>query len=159
MRLFAIFLAVIFLSKTLFVNQAFAMQASPAAGFDERLDSEITKRLKMASNEHDLILLFIESGKYDKIEAEWKKVLDLKLGNRYEGAIALSLLKIADKLSEAKQIQLAQRILDYTLANMSFSNKTKADIFRYKAYLFKEAGDLEKAIDAYKYSNELLEKP
>jgi tetratricopeptide (TPR) repeat protein len=101
----------------------------------------------------------IESGNYDRIEFEWKKVLDLRLGGKYEGAVAQSLLTIAYKLSEAKQLALAQRILDYTLAEVSFSNKNKADILKLEAYLFKEAGELEKAIETYRKANELFVKP
>ncbi len=138
-------------------NLGFAVQATGAA--NERLDSETIKKLTVASTQHNLILLLIESGKYDKVEAEWKKVLDLKLSNKYEDAVALSMETIANKLSDAKQLPLAQRILDLGLAGMNFNNKNRADILRLKAYFFKEGGDLEKAIETYREANELLEKP
>jgi len=33
------------------------------------------------------------------------------------------------------------------------------DIFRFKAYLYKEAGDLDSAIKAFQQARELAEKP
>lgn len=128
-----------------------ALQASPT-------DPESVRKLKIASTEHELILVLIQSGSFDKIELEWKKVLDLKLGPQYEGAVAKSLLTIAFKLYEAKQLALAQALLDSSLAGASFSNKNKADILRFKAFLYKESGELEKAIETYKRAIE-LEKP
>jgi tetratricopeptide (TPR) repeat protein len=118
--------------------------------------SEILKKLEIASMQHDLILLLIENNSFDRVESEWQKVLDLGLNGKYEGAIAQSLLTISYKLSEAKQIPLAQRILDESLPAVGFSNKNRADILRFKAYLYKEAGDLDSAIDTLRRASELV---
>jgi tetratricopeptide (TPR) repeat protein len=132
----------------------------PAATLIEQdSGSEALNKLKIASMQHDLILLLIESGNFDRVESEWRKVLDLKLGQKYEGAIAQSLLIICYKLSEANQLSLAQSIMDESLSAVAFSNKSAADIFRLKAYVYKEAGDLDSAIDALRKASELAEKP
>jgi tetratricopeptide (TPR) repeat protein len=136
-------------------RMAYSFQSSPAA---EISNSETIKKLKVASMQHDLILLLIENKSFDTIESEWKKVLDLKLGSKYEGAIAESVLAIAFKLSVVNQLPLAQRILDESLASVPFSSKDKSDIWRLKAYLYKEAGDLDSAIQAMKRASELVEK-
>jgi len=128
---------------------------SALAGKPEKTDSEAQRKLTVASMQHELILLLIESRSYDRVQPEWKKVLDLKLGARYEGAIAESLLTIGYKLLEAKQVPLAQQILDDSLSTMPFSNKNKADILRFKAYLFKESGDLENAIRTLRLATDL----
>ncbi len=131
---------------------------SPPALTEEKPNSETLKKLKIASMQHDLILLLIENKNFDRVDLEWRKVLDLRLGDKYENAIAQSLLTIAYKLSEAKQLSLAQMILDESLSTVPFSNKDKADIFRFKAYLSKEAGDLDSAIKALRLASELAGK-
>ena len=135
-----------------------AFQSSPAVE-EEKSNSETLKKLKIASMQHELILLLIENKNFDAVELEWEKVLDLRLGGKYEGAIAQSLLAIGYKLSEARQLALAQKILDESLSVVAFSNKDRADIFRFKAFVFKESGDLDAAIKALRQARELEEKP
>lgn len=134
--------------------------AAPAVIMVEEVsDSETINKLKIASMQHDLILLLLESGDFGRVELEWKKVLDLGLSEKYEGAIAQSLLMICYKLAEANQLSLAQSLMDESLSTVLFSNKSAADIFRLKAYVYKEAGDLDAAIDALRRASELAEEP
>jgi tetratricopeptide (TPR) repeat protein len=135
-----------------------AFQSSSAEG-QEKPGAETLQKLKIASVQHDLILLLIENRNFDRVELEWRKVLDLRLSGKYEGAIAQSLLTISYKLFEAKQLSLAQKILSESLSAVPFSNKNKADILRFQAYLYKEAGDLNSAIDTLKRASELAERP
>ncbi len=115
------------------------------------------KKLKIASAQHDLILMLIENKSFDQVETEWKKVLDLKLV-KFEGQIANSLLAIAYKLTEAKQLALAQNLLDDSLSTVPFSNQDKVDILKFKAYIYKESGDLDDAIKTMRYASELATK-
>ena len=130
---------------------AFGSESEPAG----KPDSEAQRKLTVASMQHELILLLIEGRSFDRVQPEWKKVLDLKLGARYEGAITESLLTIGNKLREAKQLPLAHQILDESLSTMPFNNKNKALILRFKAYLFKESGDSENAIRTFRLATEL----
>ena len=131
---------------------AFAFQSSPAA------EEETAKKIKLAYIQHEMILLLIENKNFDRVEVEWKKVLDLRLGAKFEKPIAESLLDIGYKLSEAKQLSLAQKLLDESLAAVPFSNKSKADILTFKAYLYKETGDLDNAIKTLRQATELADK-
>ena len=133
---------------------------SPAATVvEEAPSSETLNKLKIASMQHDLILLLIESNDFDRVELEWRKVLDLELSEKYESAIGQSLLMICYKLSEANQLSLALSIIDESLSAVAFSNKSAADILRLKAYLYKEAGDLDAAIETLREASELAEQP
>jgi hypothetical protein len=134
-----------------------AFQSAPAVE-EDRAASDIQKKLKTASMQHELILLLIENKAFDQVEMEWKKVLDLRLSAKYEGAIAQSLLTIGYKLYEARQFPLAQKILDASLATVPFGNKNRADIFKFKALLFKEMGDLDSAIRTMRLASELADK-
>ena len=135
-----------------------AFQTPPAIG-QEKPGVEILQKLKIASMQHDLILLLIQNKNFDRVESEWRKVLDLGLSSKYEDAIAQSLLTISYKLSQAKQLSLAQKILSESLSAVAFSKNNKADILRFQAYLYKEAGDLNSAIDTLRQASELAEKP
>ena len=131
------------------------VSSSPGLVEDSETSLEVLQKIKIAYYEHELILLLIDDKQFDKIELELKKIFDLKLGDKYEGALAKSLLTIAFKLSEAEQLDLANKILDDGLANVNFSNQSKSEILRFKAYLFKEAGDIDSAIEAITLAEEL----
>ena len=123
-----------------------------------RSQDDTNRKLKIASNQHEVILLLIESRSFDKIEQEWKKVLDLELGGKFESPVAQSIENIALRLSDAKQMSLALKLLDESLASVPFGCQNKADIFKLKAYLYKESGDLDSAIQAYRRASELAAK-
>jgi hypothetical protein len=131
----------------------------PVTVMQEDSGSETLDKLKIASMQHDLILLLVERSDFDRVKPEWEKVLDLGLSVKYESAIAQSLLMICYKLSEANQLSLAQSIMDESLSTVAFSSKSAADIYRLKAYVYKEAGDLDSAIDALQRASELAENP
>ena len=135
----------------------FSFQSSPATE-EQRINVETQKRIKLASVQHDLILALIDNKSFDQVESEWRKVLDLRLGAKFEGQIADSLLLIAYNLSEAKQMPLALKIIDQSLSTVPFSNKSKADIFTLKAHIYVELGDSENAIKAYQTARDLLNK-
>ena len=136
----------------------FSAAAPAEIVMEEVSESETINKLKVASMQHDLILLLVERGDFDRVELEWRKVLDLGLSEKYEGAIAQSILMICYKLAEANQLALAQSLMDESLSTVAFSNKSAADIFRLKAYVYKEAGDLDAAIDALRRASELAEE-
>lgn len=143
-------------------TQTAVLYGSPAVATaieEENSRSDTLNKLKIASLQHDLILLLIESNDFDRVKPEWRKVLDLELSEKYESAIAQSLLMICFKLSEANQLSLALSIIDESLSAVAFSNKSAADILRLKAYLYKEAGDLDAAIETLRQASELAEQP
>ncbi len=153
--------SLVILAVSGFTQTGMLLGFSPAATViaEETSVSETINKLKIASMQHDLILLLIESNDFDRVEPEWRKVLDLELNEKYESAIAQSLLMICYKLSEAKQLSMALSIIDESLSAVAFSNKSAADILRFKAYLYKEAGDLDAAIETLREASELAEQP
>ena len=130
-----------------------------ATAAQEGSDSETVRKLKIASMQHDLILLLLENKDFEKVESEWRKVLDLELSEKYEGAVAQSLLTISYKLSEAGALSVALAILDESLSIVPFSNRSRTDLLKLKAYIYKEAGDLDAAIDTLRQASELAERP
>ena len=109
---------------------------TPTAALEEDSGSETLNTLKIASMQHDLILLLIESRDFDRVESEWRKVLDLGLSEKYESAIAQSLLMICFKLTEVDQLSLALSLMDESFSAVAFSNKSASDILRLKAYVY-----------------------
>ena len=158
-RLKLLAFSLIILAVSGFTQTGMLLGFSPAAAVEEVSSSETLTKLKIASMQHDLILLLIESNDFDRMEPEWRKVLELELSEKYESAIAQSLLMICYKLSEANQFSLALTVMDESLSAVAFSNKSAADILRLKAYLYKEAGDLDAAIETLREASELAEQP
>ena len=142
-----------------FIQANIAIAVQPLDAVSEEAGPEAQKKLKTASMQHELILLLIENKTFDQVESQWKKVLDLRLNAKYyEGAIAQSLLMIGYKLFEAKQFVPAQKIMDASLASVPFTSGNKADIFKFKAALYKEMGDLDNAIRFMRLASELSDK-
>ena len=130
-RLKLLAFSLIILAVSGFTQTGMLWGFSPAAIVEEETsNSETLNKLKIASMQHDLILLLIESNDFDRVDPEWGKVLELELSEKYESAIAQSLLMICYKLSEASQFSLALSIIDESLATIAFSNKSAADILR-----------------------------
>ena len=150
--LLAMFLALVALGPVQTCIFAFQSASTSAPTPDEM------KKLRVAAAQHDLILMLIEDKSFDQVETEWKKVLELKLGVRFEGQIADSLLAIAYKLYEEKQLALAQQILDASLSTVPFSNQNKSDILKLKATIYKDSGDLDDAVRTMRYAIELQNK-
>jgi hypothetical protein len=136
----------------------FALESSPALE-EEKANAEIQRKLNIAKMQHELILLLIEKRSFDSVDSEWKRVLDLKLGAKYEDPIAKSLLTISYELLKAKRFALAQKLLDESLSTVPFTDKNQADIFACKAALYKEAGDTDAAIKMMLKARDLEEKP
>ena len=114
LRLLAFPLMILALSG--FTQTGLLFGFSPAASaVEEDSGSDTLNKLKIASMQHDLILLLIESNDFDRVKPEWEKVLDLGLSENYESAIAQSLLMICYKLTEANQLSLAQTLMDESL--------------------------------------------
>ena len=152
--------SLVFLAVSGFMQRGMLFGFPPAATMtEEASNSETLNKLKIASMQHDLILLLIDRNDLDRVQLEWRKVLDLQLSEKYEDAIAQSLLMICYRLSQANQLPLAHSLMDESFAAVAFSNRSAADILRLKAYLYKEAGDLDSAIDTLRQASELAEKP
>ena len=81
-------LVILAVSGSTQVRLVFAFPPPGTVSAEQDPGSETVNKLKIASMQHDLILLLIESKDFGRVESEWKKVLDLKLNEKYEGAIA-----------------------------------------------------------------------
>lgn len=127
------------------------------AADQKEISPETVKKLKIAWAQHEMIMLLIENKSFDKVLPELQKILDLKLTGKYEDAVVKSTIAIANKLAEAKQLDLAHKALDEAMLAVA-SNASKANLLRFKAYLFKEAGAVAAAIETFRRANELETK-
>jgi hypothetical protein len=136
----------------------FAFQASSVMG-EGSASPETIKKIEIARDQHDIIMLSIRRQDFGRIEAEWQVILDLKLGAEFENLIGQSLVIITRSLLDAKQFTLAQTLMDKSLVTVPFSNKSKADIFVCKADLYERLGDYATAIKMMEKSKALEAKP
>ena len=69
-------------------------------------------KLAAAATHYEVAQLKIESGEYDAALAEIRKILDLDFDAANEGVLTLSVLNLAEELSNAAQHEPARQAVD-----------------------------------------------
>jgi tetratricopeptide (TPR) repeat protein len=77
-----------------------------------------------------------------------RKLFALDLPDNEEHRIAESAAVIANLLVERKQFALAHQVLDEAFTRMN-RNTDKASVLKIKAWVYKEEGQLDKAVETY----------
>lgn len=114
----------------------------------------IQQKLSIAENQHEIAVLLIKEGQYDRVLPEMQKILDLNLRGEYEELVAKSSSFIAHLLTQDHQYALAHKLLDETLAGMQMSANA-ASLLKIKAYVYKSEGDLTAAIETLERAVEI----
>jgi tetratricopeptide (TPR) repeat protein len=117
-------------------------------------ETDVDRMLSIAEAQHEIIKLLIAQGHFDRVLPEMRKILELKLPEKYEPAVAQSASLIANLLVESKQFALAHELLDEAIKRMT-QNENKASLLKIQAYVYKTEGNLDKALDALQQAIEL----
>jgi tetratricopeptide (TPR) repeat protein len=129
--------------------------AVPAYGFSvEGALLSVEQKISIAEKQHEIAKLLIKDGQFDRVLPEMRKILDLNLQGEDEELVAKSSSFIAYQLAESKQVGLAHRLLDETVARMK-QRENVAALLKIKAYLFKSEGNLQKAIQTLQQAVEI----
>jgi tetratricopeptide (TPR) repeat protein len=127
----------------------------PAYGFyAEGVQLSVDQKISIAEKQHEIAKLLIKDGQFERVLPEMRKILDLNLQGEDEELVAKSSSFIAYQLAESKQLILAHRLLDETLARMKLGENIAA-LLKIKAYLFKSEGKLQKAIETLERAVEI----
>lgn len=127
----------------------------PAYGFStEGVQLSIDQKISIAEKQHEIAKLLIKDGQFERVLPEIRKILDLNLQGEDEELVAKSSSFIAYQLAEAKQILLAHRLVDETLARMKQGGNIAA-LLKIKAALYSKEGKLQKAIDTLEQAVEI----
>ena len=129
-------------------------QAREPAGQQKVLEPQLERKLRLASDYHELAKLYLKKGEADKAVTEIRKVLQLALPIDYEHLVVQSMAYVSDKLGELNRFDSAQILLDDTLKSVE-QPTNQARVLKTKARLFLASGDDDRAIESWKRALEL----
>lgn len=120
----------------------------------EASDAEIKQMLSIAEAQHEIVKVLIAQGRYDRVLPEMRKILDLKLPEKFESAVAQSASLIANALAENRQASLGHEVINEAQKRMKL-NENKASLLKVQAYIYKTEGNLEMALRSLERAVEL----
>ena len=137
-----------------------ALFCAPLAGLSQQAEPTPGQGLAMseeafrieAKMHHETALLYLKNGEVDKGVLEARKIIHPPIPPKFEMAVAESM--ITDELAKARRFDLAQTLLDEAF-KATVQIPPRVSILQTKARLYLEAGDDDKAIEAWKRAKEL----
>ena len=153
-----LFIPPVFLVVSFVLNPALAVsygsQAASAPSAGPPSQQELKQMTSIAWTQHEIIRVLISQGQYGRVVSEMKKILELNLPEKFEGAVAESASLIAGMLIEKQQFAVAHEVIAETLKKMK-ANENKAALFMIQGYAYKSEGKLEKALESLERAVEL----
>ncbi len=108
-----------------------------------------------AESRFEIVKILIKQQKFDKLLAETEKLFAVPFPDQEEHRLVKSGQTICRHLRTEKQIPLAHKILDQALKAVR-RNDSKAALYQEKAYLFKEQGKEDEAMEYFERSLRLI---
>jgi tetratricopeptide (TPR) repeat protein len=114
----------------------------------QQTDKQVQQTLLSGFAQVEIVKGLVEQGRFDQVLPEMRKLFALDLPDNEEHRIAESAAVIANLLVERKQFALAHQVLDEAFTRMN-RNTDKASVLKIKAWVYKEEGQLDKAVETY----------
>jgi len=111
-----------------------------------------------AADQHEVVMLLIKKGVFGRVIAETRKLLAIRFPAEHESQMVSSIVAIAMALANQSRPDLAQQVLDDGLRSATLA-KSKAELYRRKALLFKREGKEDEAIRFFKMAMDLAGNP
>jgi tetratricopeptide (TPR) repeat protein len=127
-------------------NSQSLQQAGASGG--EISDPQLAQTMLSAQVQHEIVKGLIEQGRFDQVLPEMKKLFALNIPDSEEHRIAESAAIIARLFVDRKQSALAHQVLDGAFTRMN-RNADKAAVLKIKAWVYKEEGKLDPAVETY----------
>ncbi len=141
-------------SPVLLARADFQAVSQGRAVVPEAGDSDLKQMLSIAETQHEIVKVLIAQGRYDRVLPEMRKIYELRLPDKYEGAVAQSASLVANLLAESKQFMLGHEVLEEAQRRVK-QNDNKASLLKIQAYVYKAEGNLEKALQCLERAVEL----
>jgi tetratricopeptide (TPR) repeat protein len=117
--------------------------------------SKTAQKVSAAFSAYAVIVGHIDKDAYDKAFSLVKTLFDLKLPAKYDEQMIEAVGKIAYKFAEKKQFKIAQATLDEAMKHLSQRDDNDTKLLKIKAFIYKKAGDQDKALEIYEKAMEL----
>jgi hypothetical protein len=108
----------------------------------------------LASAQHEIVLLLIEKGEFEKVLDAANEIFELDFPENEEHRLIGSIVILTDALVRNDKIGIAHQIVTTALKRV-VTKKSKARLHQERAYLFRKQGKAEEALRSFKKSKEL----
>jgi tetratricopeptide (TPR) repeat protein len=105
-------------------------------------------RMAIAQAQHDMLVLLIDKGEYDKVPAEFQKILDLRFTGADEQKVVSEVLILSDLLVKKSQAKVSLRLVDMGLGSLK-EKDSLVKLYKEKGFLYKTMGQPEKAMEMF----------
>ena len=105
-------------------------------------------RMAIAQAQHDMLVLLIDKGEYDKVPAEFQKILDLRFTDADEQKVVSEVLILSDLLVKKSQAKVSLRLVDMGLGSLK-EKDSLVKLYKEKGFLYKTMGQPEKAMEMF----------
>lgn len=128
--------------------------SAPSWGVSAAANPAENAKLAAAATHYEIAQLKLESGEYDAVVAEIRKILDLNFGTENEGVLTLSVLNLSEELLNADQHGLARKAVDASLKAVD-GQENRFMLLMFKARVFRDEGKTDEALETYRTAQKL----
>ncbi len=119
------------------------------------VDSQGWERSRsVAESQHEIVMLLIKGQAYDKVLPASQEIFSLRFPYNQEHLFVTEGRILSSALFDQQQYELAQALLDQALGAVN-SNSSKALLYKEKAYLCKQEGKDDEAMEFFEKAIEL----
>jgi len=119
------------------------------------VDSQGWERSRsVAESQHEIVMLLIRGKAFDKVLRASQEIFSLRFPYNQEHLFVTEGQILSDALYDHQQYELAQALLDQALRAVN-SNNSKALLYKEKAYLCKQEGKTDEAMEFFEKAVEL----
>ncbi len=111
----------------------------------------------MAESQHEIVIMLIEKGEFDKAVEEARKIFYLPFPDGKDELLVTAARQVADALGHHDKHDLAGHVLDEALLVVTLP-KQQAALYKEKGYHLKKLGKTDEAMACYRKALELEQK-
>ena len=128
---------------------------APVRGVSAAANPAENAKLATAATHYEIAQLKLESGEYDAVVAEIRKIVDLDFSAENEGVLTLSVLNLSEELLNADRHGLARNAVDATL-KAADQQENQFMLLMFKARVFRDEGKIDEALETYREAQKLV---
>ncbi len=117
-------------------------------------DKAAADRMAIAQAQHDMMVLLIDKGEYDKVPPALQKILDLHFAGADEQKVVSEILILSDLLVKKDQAKVSLRLVDMGLGTLK-EKDSLAKLYKEKGFLYKTLGQPDKAMEMFEKVKDL----
>ena len=114
----------------------------------------VDRLLSIAEAQFEMVKILIQQDRFDRVLPEMNVIFNLGLPEKFEEAVAESAGIVGNLLLAKRQYDLGRQVLDEAFLRMR-RNDNRAAILKIQAYIYREEGKLDQAMECLAQAVEL----